>query len=208
MISLGQKLNLRVIAEGVETDEQVAFLRENNCDEMQGYHFSKPLPAADIEQMLRARPAVLTERRRLARLVARPPAAGLRPACACLTMRRHAGEPDRLVSTSVRFRDRRGRRGGAFARRGAESRRWDAGAPSWSSIPTRRRARGPRSGQRDRRRDRAGCFERIGAWEAIAPLAQPILQMAIMDGARRATPSARSRCASTRSTASRSPTWR
>ena len=46
VISLGQKLNLRVIAEGVETDDQIAFLRENNCDEMQGYHFSKPVRAA------------------------------------------------------------------------------------------------------------------------------------------------------------------
>jgi EAL domain-containing protein (putative c-di-GMP-specific phosphodiesterase class I) len=53
VISLGQKLNLRVIAEGVETDEQVAFLRDNNCDEMQGYHFSKPVAAEGIEALLR-----------------------------------------------------------------------------------------------------------------------------------------------------------
>lgn len=52
VISLGQKLNLRVIAEGVETDDQVAFLRKNNCDEMQGYHFSKPIGALEIEKML------------------------------------------------------------------------------------------------------------------------------------------------------------
>jgi len=54
VISLGQKLNLRVIAEGVETDDQVAFLRENNCDEMQGYHFSKPVTVQAIEDLLRA----------------------------------------------------------------------------------------------------------------------------------------------------------
>ena len=54
VISLGQKLNLRVIAEGVETEEQVAFLRDNNCDEMQGYHFSKPIRADDIDKLLRA----------------------------------------------------------------------------------------------------------------------------------------------------------
>jgi len=54
VISLGQKLNLRVIAEGVETDDQVAFLRDNNCDEMQGYHFSKPIAAQAIEELLRA----------------------------------------------------------------------------------------------------------------------------------------------------------
>jgi diguanylate cyclase (GGDEF)-like protein len=53
VISLGQKLNLRVIAEGVETEAQMAFLRENNCDEIQGYCFSRPLSAPDIEELLR-----------------------------------------------------------------------------------------------------------------------------------------------------------
>jgi EAL domain-containing protein (putative c-di-GMP-specific phosphodiesterase class I) len=51
---LAKKLNLRVIAEGVETDEQLAFLRENNCDEMQGYHFSKPVGAKELEAFLAA----------------------------------------------------------------------------------------------------------------------------------------------------------
>ena len=53
VISLGQKLNMRVIAEGVETDAQAAFLRDINCDEMQGYLFSKPLPAQEIEDLLK-----------------------------------------------------------------------------------------------------------------------------------------------------------
>jgi len=52
IISLGQNLNLRVIAEGVETEAQVAFLRENHCDEMQGYLFSKPIPRAGIAALL------------------------------------------------------------------------------------------------------------------------------------------------------------
>ena len=52
IISLGQKLNLRVIAEGVETEAQAAFLRDNNCDEMQGYLFSRPLPAERVEKLL------------------------------------------------------------------------------------------------------------------------------------------------------------
>ena len=54
VISLAQKLNMRVIAEGVETDQQVAFLLKNNCDEMQGYHYSKPVSAQAIGTLLKA----------------------------------------------------------------------------------------------------------------------------------------------------------
>ncbi|MES0071328.1 EAL domain-containing protein [Mesorhizobium sp. LNJC394B00] len=52
VISLGQKLNLRVLAEGVETEDQVAFLRKNNCDEVQGNYFSKPLSPGDIGELI------------------------------------------------------------------------------------------------------------------------------------------------------------
>lgn len=52
IISMGHNLRLKVIAEGVETAEQLAFLRQRHCDEIQGYYFSKPLPAEDITVML------------------------------------------------------------------------------------------------------------------------------------------------------------
>ncbi len=55
VISLGQKLNLRVIAEGVETNEQISFLRDNNCHEIQGYHFSRPIESSALETLLRSR---------------------------------------------------------------------------------------------------------------------------------------------------------
>jgi diguanylate cyclase (GGDEF)-like protein/PAS domain S-box-containing protein len=54
VISLGQKLKLRVIAEGVETGEQLAFLKENGCDEVQGFHFSRPIAPDDLANLLKA----------------------------------------------------------------------------------------------------------------------------------------------------------
>ena len=57
VISLGQKLKLKVIAEGVETEAQVAFLRENHCDEIQGYYVCRPVTAEAFEQLLTDRRA-------------------------------------------------------------------------------------------------------------------------------------------------------
>lgn len=54
VIDLGHRLNFKVIAEGVETSEQLAFLRANRCDEIQGYYFSKPVPAAEFAALLGA----------------------------------------------------------------------------------------------------------------------------------------------------------
>lgn len=55
VISLAHILNLRVIAEGVEDEEQHAFLKENACDEVQGYYFGKPMAVADFTEWLTRR---------------------------------------------------------------------------------------------------------------------------------------------------------
>ena len=52
IISMAHNLNLKTIAEGVETEEQWKFLRILKCDMIQGYYFSKPLPAQEVEKLL------------------------------------------------------------------------------------------------------------------------------------------------------------
>jgi predicted signal transduction protein with EAL and GGDEF domain len=52
IISLGKTLNLKVVAEGVENEEQANLLRLLRCDEAQGYLFSKPVPPEDLEKLL------------------------------------------------------------------------------------------------------------------------------------------------------------
>jgi|GEM_PF-641587 len=52
IIALAHSLDLGVIGEGVETTEQIEFLRTRHCDEMQGYYFSKPASADEIEALL------------------------------------------------------------------------------------------------------------------------------------------------------------
>ncbi|HEY1147285.1 MAG TPA: EAL domain-containing protein [Pseudoduganella sp.] len=52
IIALAHNLQLRVIAEGVESEEQLEFLRRHGCDEMQGYYFSRPVAPPEFEQLL------------------------------------------------------------------------------------------------------------------------------------------------------------
>ena len=53
IIRMAQALGMRTTAEGVETESQLAFLHEQGCDEAQGYHFSTPLPAEQLERFMR-----------------------------------------------------------------------------------------------------------------------------------------------------------
>jgi EAL domain-containing protein (putative c-di-GMP-specific phosphodiesterase class I) len=53
IISMGKALGMTIVAEGVETAEQEAFLRDHACDEMQGFLFSKPLPPRELAGLLR-----------------------------------------------------------------------------------------------------------------------------------------------------------
>jgi diguanylate cyclase (GGDEF)-like protein len=53
VIGMARSLNLRVIAEGVETREELEFLRTHHCDEVQGYYFSRPVPPEEFARLLR-----------------------------------------------------------------------------------------------------------------------------------------------------------
>ena len=53
IIAMSRNLNLKVVAEGVETRDQARFLEQGGCDEMQGFYFSKPLPAEGLAAYLR-----------------------------------------------------------------------------------------------------------------------------------------------------------
>lgn len=52
VIAMAHRLDLRVVAEGVETEDQLSFLTRHDCDECQGFLFSRPVPAAEIAEIL------------------------------------------------------------------------------------------------------------------------------------------------------------
>ena len=55
MINLAHSLTLKVVAEGVETVDQARLLRLVKCDQMQGYYFSRPVPADECTRLIRER---------------------------------------------------------------------------------------------------------------------------------------------------------
>ncbi|PPD30704.1 MAG: hypothetical protein CTY19_15635 [Methylomonas sp.] len=57
-IAMAHSIGLMVIAEGVETQAQANYLRTLHCDQIQGYYFSRPIPAAEIQQLLRSNPTL------------------------------------------------------------------------------------------------------------------------------------------------------
>jgi EAL domain-containing protein (putative c-di-GMP-specific phosphodiesterase class I) len=66
IVAMGHNLGLRVTAEGVETQEQLAVLRKMRCDEFQGYLFSKPVPAPELIELLRGQTIPVRMRRKSA----------------------------------------------------------------------------------------------------------------------------------------------
>ncbi|OYY48074.1 MAG: GGDEF domain-containing protein, partial [Methylophilaceae bacterium 17-43-7] len=54
IIKMSHSLNFKVIAEGVETADQLNYLTQYECDEIQGFYFSKPLSAVEFEKLLRS----------------------------------------------------------------------------------------------------------------------------------------------------------
>jgi EAL domain-containing protein (putative c-di-GMP-specific phosphodiesterase class I) len=55
IVSMAHAINISVVAEGVETMEQLLILQQLSCDEVQGYFISRPVPAADVPHLIRRR---------------------------------------------------------------------------------------------------------------------------------------------------------
>jgi predicted signal transduction protein with EAL and GGDEF domain len=79
VIALAHSLNLVVVAEGVETDEQLKFLDEHDCDQVQGFRFCPPIPAAEFSELMHTPAKLFTDWGR--EVVAKPiPISGVSPA--------------------------------------------------------------------------------------------------------------------------------
>jgi EAL domain-containing protein (putative c-di-GMP-specific phosphodiesterase class I) len=64
IVEMARSLGCTVVAEGVETEQQAAFLRRLRCEQAQGYLFARPVPAAEFVRLLAKRPAPRSRRRR------------------------------------------------------------------------------------------------------------------------------------------------
>ncbi len=53
VITLAKNLGLHIIAEGVETKNQLEFLAQNMCDEIQGYYYYRPMPSYEVESLIK-----------------------------------------------------------------------------------------------------------------------------------------------------------
>jgi len=62
VVAMAHALDLEVVAEGVETEEQLAFLREQRCDRVQGFYFSQAVPRSELETYIAGSPAQMTRR--------------------------------------------------------------------------------------------------------------------------------------------------
>ena len=58
IITLGHSMNITVVAEGVETADQLARLRAEGCDEVQGYYFGRPMPSDEFVELVRREPTL------------------------------------------------------------------------------------------------------------------------------------------------------
>ncbi|HTZ09599.1 MAG TPA: EAL domain-containing protein [Acidimicrobiales bacterium] len=78
VIALAHSLELMVVAEGVETDAQLAFLEAHGCDHVQGFRFSPPLAEADLVELLRTPASVFTDKN-FGRVAVAEPISGISP---------------------------------------------------------------------------------------------------------------------------------
>ena len=61
IIHMARSLNLKIIARGIETEQQLAVFKDKSCDEFQGFYFSKPIPADEFLTLIQQQPHIDSE---------------------------------------------------------------------------------------------------------------------------------------------------